>query len=91
MYDRGHYSDVYCVDLYIRGLYNGVYCVDLYDSVNCVTVTERTRNATEGHPFFKDVPLVELLYLVFTRMPSESYSRQLRSLWLCQCMTSSGP
>ena len=32
--------------------------------------------------FFKveDVPLVEFMYLVFTRMPGESYSRRLRSL-----------
>ena len=27
-----------------------------------------------------DVPLVELIYLVFTHMPGESYRRQLRSL-----------
>ena len=30
----------------------------------------------------KDVPLVEFMYLVFTRMPGESYHRQLGSL-LC--------
>ena len=30
------------------------------------------------------VPLVELLYLVFTRMPGENYRRRLRSLlYLC--------
>ena len=34
-----------------------------------------------------DVPLVEFMYLVFTRMPGESYSRWLRSLLLC-CVTS---
>ena len=33
---------------------------------------------------FEDVPLVEFMYLVFTRMPSESYRRRLRSLlYLC--------
>ena len=31
---------------------------------------------------FMDVPLVECMYLVFTRMPGESYRRRLRSL-LC--------
>ena len=32
-----------------------------------------------------DVPLVEFMYLVFTRMPGESYRRRLRSslLYLC--------
>ena len=30
----------------------------------------------------EDVPLVEFLYLVFTRMPGESYRRQLGSLLL---------
>ena len=29
---------------------------------------------------FEDVLLVEFLYLLFTRMPGESYRRQLRSL-----------
>ena len=33
----------------------------------------------------EDVPLVEFMYLVFTRMPGESYCRRLRSsvLYLC--------
>ena len=35
--------------------------------------------------FIEDVPLVEFMYLVFTRMPGESYSRRLRSLLLCMC------
>ena len=30
----------------------------------------------------KDVPLVQFMYFVFTRMPGESYCRRLRS-WLC--------
>ena len=39
--------------------------------------------ATGGYPF-EDVPLVEFMYLVFTRMPAESYRRRLRSmLYLC--------
>ena len=33
----------------------------------------------------EDVPLVEFMYLVFTRMPGESYRRRLRSLLLCLC------
>ena len=33
----------------------------------------------------EDVPLVEFMYLVFTRMPGESYSRRLGSLLLCLC------
>ena len=31
--------------------------------------------ANERHPFLEDVPLVEVLYLVFTRMPCESNLR----------------
>ena len=31
------------------------------------------------------VPLVEFMYLVFTRMPGESYRRRLRSSLLCLC------
>ena len=33
----------------------------------------------------KDVPLVEFMYLVFTRMPGKSYRRRLRSLLLYLC------
>ena len=35
--------------------------------------------------FFEDVPLVEFMYLVFTRMSGESYRRRLRSLLLYLC------
>ena len=38
-----------------------------------------------GGSFFVDVPLVECIYLVFTRMPRESYRRRLRSLLLYLC------
>ena len=31
------------------------------------------------------LPLVEFTYLVFTRMPGESYHRRLRSLLVCLC------
>ena len=31
------------------------------------------------------VPLVEFMYLVFTRMPGESYRRRLRYFLLCLC------
>ena len=33
-----------------------------------------------GVSFFEDLPLVEFMYSVFTRMPGESYRRRLRSL-----------
>ena len=32
---------------------------------------------------YEDVPLVEFMYFVFTRMPCESYRKRLRSLLLC--------
>ena len=42
--------------------------------------------ATGWHPFLRTyVPLVEFIYLVFTRMPGESYRRRLRSLLLYLC------
>ena len=34
----------------------------------------------EVHPRLEDVSLVEFMYLVFTRLPDESYRRRLRSL-----------
>ena len=42
-------------------------------------------STTGGHPFFEDVPLMELIYLVFTRMPRESKSGRLGSLLLYLC------
>ena len=39
----------------------------------------------QGHSFFDVTGTVEFLYLVFTRMPAESYRRRLRSLLLCLC------
>ena len=35
-----------------------------------------------GTSFFEDVPLVEFMYLVLTRMPGDSYHSRLRSLLL---------
>ena len=35
--------------------------------------------------FMEDVALVELMYLVFTRMPGESDHKYLGSLLLCLC------
>ena len=35
------------------------------------------------HP--EDIPLVEFMYLAFTRMPGERYIRRLRSLLLYLC------
>ena len=40
---------------------------------------------TSSFENFEDVPLVEFMYLVFTRMPGESYRRRLRSLLLYLC------
>ena len=39
------------------------------------------------HPqrYFEDIPLVKFMYLVFTRMPGESYRRRFRSLLLYLC------
>ena len=42
------------------------------------------QNYIQGTYVFEDVPLVEFMYLVFTRMPGKSYGRRLRSL-LCLC------
>ena len=36
-------------------------------------------------PLLEDEALVEFMYLVFTRMLSKSYCRQLGSLLLCLC------
>ena len=36
-------------------------------------------------PQLENAPLTEFMYLVFTRMPGESYRRQLRSLLLYLC------
>ena len=43
--------------------------------------------STQLHTYtcWMDVLLVEYMYLVFTRMPCESYRRRLRSLLLCLC------
>ena len=41
-----------------------------------------TRQCPQTTTFLKDVPLVEFMYLVFTRLPGESYRRRLRSLLL---------
>ena len=40
--------------------------------------------------FIDDVPVVEFIYLVFTRMPGDSYRRRLGSLllWLCDVFSS---
>ena len=35
-----------------------------------------------GGILFEDVPPVEFMYLVYTRMPDESYRRRIRSLLL---------
>ena len=49
-----------------------------------ITIIYSFCHQNDVHPF-EDVPLVEFMYLVFTRMPSESYRRQLRSLLLYLC------
>ena len=42
---------------------------------------------SEGVNPWRDVPMVDFMYLVFTRMPGESYLRRLRSLLFCACVT----
>ena len=37
---------------------------------------------------FENVPLVDFMFFVFTRMPGGSYRRRLGSLLLCLCVTS---
>ena len=46
---------------------------------------EKGRHAKEQWSSFGDIPLVEFMYLVFTRLPGDSYHRQLRSLMPCLC------
>ena len=47
-------------------------CVRMYDNYVCMRM-----HITE------DVPLVEFMYFVFTRMPGESYRGRLESLPMC--------
>ena len=58
----------------------------LYSAILCCT---QTHCAFQHSPTYiyttDDVPLVEFMCLVFTRMPGESYRRRLRSLFLCLC------
>ena len=41
--------------------------------------------SADGGLISEDVPLVEFMYLVFTRMPGDNYQRQLESLLLHLC------
>ena len=41
--------------------------------------------SADGGLILEDVPLVEFMYLVFTRMPGDNYQRQLESLLLHLC------
>ena len=36
-----------------------------------------------GGVLFEDVPSVEFMYHIFTRLPGESYTRRIMSLLLC--------
>ena len=49
---------------------------------------ESTHKGVNWRSNLEDVPLGEFMYLVFTRMPGESYRRRLRSLLVC--LTHSG-
>ena len=55
------------------------------DSLYTMTSVQNNR-ASRHHLVCTNVPLAEFMYLVFTRMPGESYRRRLRSL-LCTCVT----
>ena len=52
---------------------------------SCFTVTRlKGKLIIKGYGNLEDVSLVEFMYLVFARMPGESYCRRLRSLfYLC--------
>ena len=57
---------------------------------SCTTVIKKhIRDNVEqsclGYNGDEDVPLVEFTYLVFTRVPGESYRKRLGSLLLCLC------
>ena len=49
----------------------------------CVRACVRVFVCTGSAPIFEDSPLVELIYLGFTRKPGESYRTRLRSLLNC--------
>ena len=53
--------------------------------VPCSDIHTRWELPSERVTIFEDVPLVGFMYLVFTRMPVESYCRWLRSLLLSLC------
>ena len=53
--------------------------------VMCVIIIQTNLKQNEAQSARVDVPLVEFMYLVFTRMPGESYRRRLRSLLLYLC------
>ena len=61
-------------------IWNGQVETDALSHFNRMAILTRTQS-TSG----TSVPLVELMYIVFTRMPGESYRRRLRPLLLCLC------
>ena len=64
-----------------------VKCLDYFLGLRCRKVIKQYSLNIEHIYiiFFEDVPLVEFIYLVFTRMSGESYRRRLMSLLLYLC------
>ena len=56
--------------------------VNRFCTFSLSTVTHHLYILSAWEKLHEDVPLVEFMYLAFTRMPGESYRRQLRSLLL---------
>ena len=54
-------------------------------SVLCLCTPVSPSVPERGASFFEDVPVVEFMYLIFTRVPGESYRGRLRYLLLCLC------
>ena len=50
-----------------------------------ISARETSHKHNNNDKCAEDVPLVEFIYLVFTRMPGESYRKQLLSLLFCLC------
>ena len=48
-------------------------------------ITQHALKVSELFHIIEDVPLVEFMYLVFTRMSGEHHRRRLKSLLLCLC------
>ena len=76
--DRDRENVCVCVYVCVRACVRACVCVRACNNLPCLIVL-----------IIEDVPLVEFMYLVFTRIPGDSYCRRLRSLLLYFCYVSS--